>query len=326
MPLTIEPQRTAGERIAAFRVTGTPVPDEGRDLVSHLRDGIPDRAEEIHLDLAGVTAMPDDLARALVSLWRDLQDRGTGLRITGTTVVVGWVLARHLGPVAAEVLGDERWAVLAGGRKRAGIPVDRQERPERDVAVRLQFRLREAADPVAVEREIAATLTRCGLAAGVVLAISSGGRLLVPGSGEVHPVPASGWLGSLLASADCPLATDEIDLAGLTLEERALLKWSGADLLVPLLHGGELRGLLLLRSGREAGLAGYRSGEVLALDLLGRSLAGHLAAVAGRLDGTLVPGSKVETRTWGGTTREDGASTVVGQHVAVADPTPVAVC
>jgi signal transduction protein with GAF and PtsI domain len=64
-----------------------------------------------------------------------------------------------------------------------------------------------------------------------------------------------------------------IEREGLTIFEIAFLRKCNADLVVPLLTKNKVVGVLMLQSGRAGSLAEYRSGELLAFDLIGMKIA-----------------------------------------------------
>lgn len=264
----------AGAVVLTLR--GTPRRDDGPALEAALAALPP--AAAVVLDCRELGGMSAAMAQVVARWWRRLADTGRELRVRGANVVVRWMLERHLGAAAAAVLGDaaaERCPPATADPDGAPPPAH----PRRDLFHAVRAALTGEPDPAVWEDRLAEQLAAAGLAERVRLLLREGDRLVSP----AHPgaaVPADGWLGSLLAGADCPVAAAELRDAGLALEEQALLRWSGADLVVPLCRAGRLAGLLLVTAGRPGGWSAYRSGEVLALDLLGRMMVALLEPVA----------------------------------------------
>lgn len=120
-------------------------------------------------------------------------------------------------------------------------------------------------------------LADAGVAASTTLCLCDGDRLRAVERPDCV-IAADGWLGSMLAGTGVPVEPAELGGGGLSDEEVAFLRWLDADILVPLSSHGQLFGLLSLRTGRRGGFRALRSGEVLALALLGDHLASRLAA------------------------------------------------
>ena len=245
------------------------------------------------LDLSDLGGMTRVVAEDLARLRRDLDDRGGALILVAPNVAVHWLLAREFGTdpeCAVDVASAftsldivtvspfvEIDHVQGEAEVRTPIPFP-VVRPERGLAATLASVVARDAVPEHWLGALSVALDKAGLAEKVVLSRRRGDRLQVVGR-EDPGMPAEGWLGSTLAMTGVLLDAAEISERGLTLEERAYLRWCGAELHLPLVHAGELVGLLSLVTGRGRGLAGLRSGEVLALECLGLILASRLSSL-----------------------------------------------
>jgi hypothetical protein len=230
---------------------------------------------------------------------RRLMDHDGEMVFVRPNVVINWYLDKRFGPLphrAFETV-DEAVASLTSPVETAASAVEPDEddvsdsiAPEWSVNVnevgrpdRISFDIvhrvmRKSRDPKLWLESLRVMLRRTGLGSSIELCARNRNQMELVGRAD-YRFPANGWLGSLLISADCPLGLSEIAGEGLTLQERAFLKWCKADVVVPLLDDdAELRGILFVRSERDGGLYTYRSGELLSLSLLGRLLARYLPA------------------------------------------------
>ena len=237
-------------------------------------------ARRVVLDLRRLGSASPYLVRAMVAWQRSLLDRGASLVVLGANSVIRWRLARARGELPlpeAEGLDaarnlplDSLQHVEVGGRRERD-PVEHAPRP-------LQGLSRNLDDAgVGLAAAALSVLQQAGLAERAVVVPVRDGRL--QGPSHLDGPAETGDLVRQLEAARGILEVEHVDRESCGLAELALLHRCGADLLVPARESGALHGLLAVRSGR-GGLASYRSGEVLALELLGLWLGGRLAETA----------------------------------------------
>lgn len=296
MNLVIDILETGRSRTAAARLTGTCGRADREPVEAFAEECLSGDCDLAVLDLSGLGGISEDVADAVAAFARRLEDRGGRLVLVDPNVVVSWVLDRHAGegglatsPDLATALGQDEDAEPEAPAAADVVPAPRRGRPDRTILSTLTAALDRKPSPALWSDVVGAALTRAGLAAECRLCLADGGDLHLPGA-DGRTIPADGWMGSHLAAAAVPLETGELDGGGLTAEERAYLKWSGADVHLPIVDDGRLLGLLSVTSGRDRGLAGYRAGEVLALDLVAHILAVRLTAARNAVDGADEPG------------------------------------
>ncbi len=278
--------------------------DFAEQFMSRVDVGVVDETVGVIVDMSDLGSISDDLAGAMASWQRKLMDHDGEMVFVRPNVVISWYLDRRLGPLPHRTFEtvDEALAALSPAEPIEEIeeiasepvaeeipkpadpdwPINVNEagRPDRISFAVVHKALRDSSDPALWMEPLRVMLRRTGLGSSIQLCRRHGDQMTLVGRSE-YCFPANGWLGSLLASADCPLSLTEIAGDGLTLNERAFLKWCEADVLVPLLDDeGQLRGILCVKSERDGGLYRYRSGELLSLSLLGRLLARYLPAPA----------------------------------------------
>ena len=238
-------------------------------------------------DLGGIT---QTVAAALAVLGRHLDDQGGGLVFVAPNVAVHWLLVREFGSepdCAVDVSGAlSALEITTTSDVSAAADPEIQPvselrpggiRPERGIAATLNSALKREEGPERWLSAMTAAMAMAGLADRVVFCRRVGDHLHVVGR-RAHSLPADGWLGSFLATTGVLLEATELSERGLANEERAYLRWSGAELHLPLVFEGRLVGLLSFDTGRERGLIGLRSSEVLALECVGLVLTSHLVA------------------------------------------------
>jgi len=244
------------------------------------------------LDLRRLGSISRQLALEIVSWQRWLMDHDGHLVVVDPNVVVRWILEQNSGATPVEIeptveAARNRWdehAEIPGDVVSPKVPTvslslgSLVARPDRSIMDTLESALKHHSDPVGCEALITTALKRAGLAERAVLLLVRHDRMIAVSREDVQ-VEAGGWFGSMLESANSLMAREEIGTPGLSLNELALLKWTGGDVFLPLIADGVFHGVLALASGRVGGLMGYRSGEVLAIDLMGRWLTRHLAAI-----------------------------------------------
>ncbi len=252
----------------------------------------------VDMDLLG--SMSEDLAGEMAVWQRRLMDQDGEMVFVRPNVVINWYLDKRFGPLPHRTFETVEEAVSAlippaateeveeasvepDGDETAEITVpewsanvNEAGRPDRisfDVVHRV---MSQSSDPQLWLESLRVMLRRTGLGSNIQLCCRNGNQMELVGRTD-YRFTANGWLGTLLTSADCPLGLSEIAGEGLTLQERAFLKWCDADVVVPLLDDdAELRGVLFVKSARDGGLYTYRSGELLSLSLLGRLLARYI--------------------------------------------------
>lgn len=235
-------------------------------------------ADRIVLDLRSLGSVSPHLVRAVVAWQRALTDRGASLVCLGANSVIRWRLARTRGTLPlpetesmdeARNLPLDRLPDVAVGGDLPPEELDGEGRPRTGLSAGLDA---HGGDP---GRAVIAALRSSGLAERAIPVPVRGGRLQAPA--ELGDTERGGGLLQALEAAPGAVAVDELDRSACGTSELALLHWSGADLLLPLRGEGRLLGMLAVVSGRRGGLTSYRSGEVLALELLARWYARRLA-------------------------------------------------
>ncbi|MBC8425142.1 hypothetical protein H8E07_13545 [bacterium] len=295
MAIAFEHFDAAGETLAGLRLGGTVSSGDHRDFAAHANRAVEAGATGLILDLSGLGSMSEDLAGELASCQRRLLDHDGELVFVDPNVVIGWFLDKRFGPLAHRCFDTvpEAEAALAAppgtepidtaAAEEASEPpadwvvnVNESGRPDRFSFAVVQQTLLRTADPQQWLEPLRGMLRRTGLGRDLLICRREGERLELVGRRD-YAFPANGWLGSLLLSADCPLGVPEIAGDGLSLPEKAFLKWCDTDVVVPVIDGtSRLRGALFVKSDRDGGLYSYRSGELLSLALLGRLLAEYL--------------------------------------------------
>ncbi len=247
------------------------------------------RARRIHnviVDLHQLGSTSRMLAQELAGWQRWLMDHDGTLVVVDPNVAVRWLLEQAFGSLLLDIAPDRESAL---GRWTAGDSPDEDmvgmnvniaartlgshaSHPDRSILETLGAAFEHLRDPADCDVSITAALTRAGLVEGSVLLLVHDDKLVAANSDEVQ-IPAYGWFGSLLQGADHLMAREEIGTDGLSVPEMALMKWTGADLYLPLISRSRFHGVLALTSGRDGGLMSYRSGEILALGLIGQWIA-----------------------------------------------------
>ncbi len=285
--------------VAGLRLSGTVASGDQHEFATLASRLIGEEAIGLILDLGGLGSISEDLAAELASCQRRLVDHDGELVFVQPNVVINWFLDKRFGPLphrTFETVAEAEVALSSGQQDDAEpaepvaaetppalsedwpLNVNESGRPDRfSFAVVLQT-LQRSADPVLWLESLRVMLRRTGLGCDLLICQRNGDRLELAGRPD-YAFPANGWLGSLLVSADCPLGVPEIAGDGLTLPEKAFLKWCNTDVVVPMIDGeARLRGALFVKSDRDGGLYRYRSGELLSLSLLGRLLAEYMPA------------------------------------------------
>lgn len=286
--------------IVALRLCGTVSGGDHLQFTDAVADFATDDTTALVLDLRDLGSVSEDLAGEFAACQRRFVDNDAEMVFVSPNVVISWYLDRRFGPLPRRTFPDVDSAVeaLSPDAPPAGPPLTAEEeaferilepdlpewsrdvnevgRPDRLSLDVVHRALRNNADPSTWLEPLRVILRRVGLGSGLNLCRRDGSAMQLVGR-EEYRFSAEGWFGSLLVSADCPLCLSEIVGEGLTLHERAFLKWCDADVVVPLLDdAGKLQGALFVHSARDGGLYTYRSGELLSLALLGRLLGRYL--------------------------------------------------
>jgi len=293
MAIAFEYFEPAGETLAGLRLDGTVSSGDHRDFAAHANRAIEAGATGLILDLSRLGSMSEDLAGELASCQRRLLDHDGELVFVNPNVVISWFLDKRFGPLVHRCFDSvpeaEAALVAPPGPAEAAaendvfessadwvVNVNEAGRPDRFSFAVVQQAVQGSTDPQVWLEPLRGMLRRTGLGRDLLICQREGEQLELVGRRD-HAFPANGWLGSLLLSADCPLGVPEIAGDGLTLPEKAFLKWCNTDVVVPVIDGANwLRGALFVKSDRDGGLYSYRSGELLSLALLGRLLAEYL--------------------------------------------------
>ncbi len=299
MAITFTKLESQDPAIAALRLSGTVSTGDHLQFTDRVAE-LPDTTTSLVLDMSELGSISEDLAGELAASQRRFVDNQGELVFVAPNVVIGWYLEKRFGPLPRRTFQRLEDAVAALSPDAPPPPPEPSEeeaafqrildpdlpewtldvnevgRPDRLSLDVLHRALRGRGDPGDWLEPLRVILHRVGLAGSLQLCRRDGSSMSLVGR-EDYRFPAEGWFGSLLVSADCPLCLSEIVGEGLTLHERAFLKWCDADVVVPLLDdAGRLQGALFVNSARDGGLYTYRSGELLALSLLGRLLGRYL--------------------------------------------------
>ncbi len=282
MPVRFQtlPEPRAG--VAALRLDGAVARGDHRRFADAVGVCLGAGANALVLELSDLNSINEELAAEIALLLRRLSDAGTPAAVVGASVVVGWFLRRRLGepPVREYATVDEAVAAIAAGADPS---------PATAATVRTQHSLAAlsgfldvlgGSDSSAEWIEaLTGLLRRHGLGQDAHLLRCEGDRLVLDGHLDAL-ADAGGRLGLLLAAAEAPLTLHELGVVDLPKREQTFLRWSGADVVVPLKAAGRLQGALFVRSGQDGGLFTYRPGELFGLGLLGCLIAGRLAQLS----------------------------------------------
>ena len=293
------------EPVAGLRLSGTVGSGDQHAFVQWVTRLADAGATGLILDMDDLGSISEDLAVELAACQRRLLDHDGEMVFVRPNVVVNWFLDKRFGPLPHRVYETvaEAEAAFVTGQSADMAPdavpedlpgevvpdetdarlsedwpanVNEAGRPDRFSFAVVLKALQRCDDPVQWLEPLGGMLRRTGLGNGLLICRRRGDRLQLVDRCD-YDFPADGWLGTLLASADCPLGVQEIAGDGLTLPEKAFLKWCDSDVVVPVLDGEtRLCGALFVKSDRGGGLYRYRSGELLSLSLLGRLLANYM--------------------------------------------------
>lgn len=302
MAIVFEHIESGNPVLPGVRLSGTVADGDQAEFTAQAERLAVGEASGLIVDMDLLGSMSEDLAGEMAVWQRRLMDHDGEMVFVRPNVVINWYLDKRFGPLphrtfetvdeavsalvspaATEELeettvepdGDEISELVA---PEWSVNVNEAGRPDRISFEVVHKVMRESQDPQLWLESLRVMLRRTGLGGSIQLCCRNGDKLELVDRTD-YRFTAKGWLGSLLTSADCPLGLSEIAGEGLTLQERAFLKWCDADVVVPLLDDdAELRGVLFVNSGRDGGLYTYRSSELLSLSLLGRLLARYLPA------------------------------------------------
>jgi hypothetical protein len=299
MAITFAHLDLADETLAGLRLSGTVSGGDQTEFAKHAERFYNAGATGLILDMSELGSVSEDLAAELAACQRRLLDHDGEMVFVDPNVVIHWFLDRRFGPLPhrtfdtvsnaeAALVPEPREESTPPAPEETGSPVElpadwpanvnEAGRPDRFSFGVLRQALQRSADPRQWLEPLRSMLRLTGLGHDLMICQRRGAQLELVGRRD-YAFPADGWFGSLLLSADCPLGVPEIAGDGLTLPEKAFLKWCETDVVVPIVDGeGGLRGALFVKSERDGGLYRYRSGELLSLSLLGRLLAEYLPA------------------------------------------------
>jgi len=302
MAIAFEHIESGNPALPGVRLSGTVSGGDQEAFTAQAERLAVDELVGLIVDMDRLGSMSEDLAGEMAVWQRHLMDHDGEMVFVRPNVVINWFLDKRFGPLphrtfetideavaaltspAATVDPDEPTVEPDGDESPESIVpewsanVNEAGRPDRISFAVVHRVMRDSRDPRLWLESLRVMLRRTGLGSNIHLCARNGDQMELVGRAD-YRFPAKGWLGSLLISADYPLGLSEIAGEGLTLQERAFLKWCKADVVVPLLDDdAELRGVLFVKSERDGGLYTYRSGELLSLSLLGRLLARYLPA------------------------------------------------
>lgn len=281
MPVRFQTLPAPCAGVAALRLDGAVARGDHRHFAAAAGEllGADACAGGLVLELTDLHSISEELADEIALLRRRLAEGGAQVAVVGASVVVAWFLRRRLGgqPLRECTTVEEAVADLAT----VGAPSIDTVATGRDLpslAAVAGFLEILGSDAPSAERTAALNglLQRGGLGREAHLLRCDGDRLVLDGHLDAL-AEAGGRLGTLLAANDTPLSLHELRVADLSPREQNFLRWSGADVVVPLKAAGRLQGALLVRSGRDGGIFSYLPGEMLGLGLVGCLIAGRLA-------------------------------------------------
>lgn len=274
MPLRIQTLPEPRPGVAALRLDGTVVRGDHRRFAAAAEACLGAGACGLVLELTDLNSMSGELADEIALMWRRLSDEGAPVAVVGASVVVGWFLRRRL--------GEMPWLECATVEEAAAAVASNSGGPESPPVRNPSASVRPSLAATAAFLDVLGSGGPCadwtaaltglmrsqGLGRDAHLLRCDGDRLVLDGHSDAL-AEAGGRLGAMLAAADAPLTLHELNAGGLTARELTFLRWSGADLVVPLRAAGVLQGALFVSSGRDGGLFAFRPGELLGLGLLG---------------------------------------------------------
>jgi hypothetical protein len=289
MPVRIQTLPAPRAGVAALRLDGAVARGDHRRFAAAAAACLDAGATGLVLELTDLSSISEELADEIALLLTRLPGDGARVAVVGASVVVGWFLRRRLGELqlregttveaaAAAVAGD---AAAAGARPSPPLAAAAAMRARSSFAAASGF-LEVLAGCAATADWIAALadlVRRHGMAREVHLLRCEGGRLFLDGHLDALSA-ADSPLAMQLAAVDAPLAMHELGAGDLPLREQNFLRWTGADIVVPLKAEGELKGALFVRSGHDGGLFACRPGEILGWTLLGCLIGERLAQLS----------------------------------------------
>ena len=281
MPVRFQTLPTPRAGVAALRLDGAVARGDHRHFAAAVGEllGAGACAGGLVLELTDLHSISEELADEIALLRRRLAEGGAQVAVVGASVVVAWFLRRRLGglPLSEGATVDEAATVIAtGGAPPIDTVVTGRDLPS--LAMVAGFLEILGSDASTADRTAALNglLQRGGLGREAHLLRCDGDRLVLDGHLDAL-AEVGGRLGTQLAANDMPLSLHELHVADLSPREQNFLRWSGADVVMPLKAAGRLQGALLVRSGRDGGLFSYNPGELLGLGLVACLIAGRLA-------------------------------------------------
>ncbi len=216
-----------------------------------------DNVRHVVLDLAGMVSIDQHFISILSKMQLKLRDRAGGLHLVDPGAIVSWMLESNFGKVPLHIHQSRESAAEAILNHSS------------DIAVPV-----EAGDTQTVDQWLE-ILKNTGLCTGVRICVVEGGSFIDTNDKDLA-IDISTTLATELQSIRTVMKSP-VEREGLTIYEIAFLRKCDADLVVPLLINNKVVGVLMLQSGRPGGLSEYRSGELLALDLVGMKIAETLS-------------------------------------------------
>lgn len=253
MSINIEVINAGPEPMRFASITGVADQQATHTLLEFVGRCNHDNVRNIVLDLTGLVSIDHYFISILSKLQLKLRDRAGGLHLIEPGAVVSWMLESNFGKVPLHIHQSRESAVEAilSHSSDVGTPV-------------------EAGDTQTVAQWLD-ILKNTGLCTGGRLCVVRG-DIFVDLNDEDLAIDISTTLARELQSIRTVMKSP-IEREGLTIFEIAFLRKCNADLVVPLLTKNKVVGVLMLQSGRAGSLAEYRSGELLAFDLIGMKIA-----------------------------------------------------
>ncbi len=224
---------------------------ELREFVGRCNQG---NVRHIVLDLSGLVSIDQQFVSILRKLQLKLRDKAGGLHLVNKPgAIVSWMLESNFGKVPLHIHQSRESAaeVILNHSSDVAAPV-------------------EAGDMQTVAQWLE-ILKKTGLCTGGRVCVVEG-ETFVDMNDKDLAINLSTTLAKELQSMRTVMKSP-VEREGLTIYEIAFLRKCNADLVVPLLNKNKVVGVLMLQSGRAGSLAEYRSGELLALDLVGMKIA-----------------------------------------------------
>ncbi|MCP4145412.1 MAG: hypothetical protein GY752_09030 [bacterium] len=253
MSIRIEIINAGPEPLRSASITGVADRQATNELLEFVSRCSRDNVRHVLLDLSDLVSIDQQFVSILSKMQLKLRDRAGGLHLVGPVAIVSWVLESNFGKVPLLIHQSRESAVEAILNHSS------------DIAAPV-----EAGDKQTVPQWLE-VLKSTGLCTGGRLCVVKG-DIFVDLHDKDLAIDISTTLAKELQSVRTVMKTPT-EREGLTIFEIAFLRKCNADMVVPLLNNNKVVGVLMLQSGRAGSLAEYRSGELLALNLVGMKIA-----------------------------------------------------